>query len=415
MEIQGYVLQEKIGEGKSGSVLLAYSHRQSQQVAIKFLVPESKCGKVMLARGLLAETPDEVVIHSKLKHPSIVEMYDYNMLNGTVTLVLEYCENGNLDQILRKKPGGFLTEPVARRYFHQMLSAVEYLHQQNTAHRDIKCQNFLINSQDQIKLCDFGMAKTFPRGSLSLMGKTGSSGYHAPEVLKGLCCDPFKADIWSLGVVLFIMLTSRFPYGRGGRDGVTIGRDITITRSPSHKRLTRKWSNHQRLQTSQTENIEGEGGAGPASEGGRARRMPSLADHGFPNRNDSSDVLATNLWTEEGGEDSVGLTSEGESTEISIPTQSLEAGDDPQIEAMHKGPNFAAVQSVKLSSQSKEVLVGMLQSKSVDRFSINRIKHTDWYKKHDRVAFIGNAYLVKEPRKLLEGHKEIELKKSWDV
>jgi serine/threonine protein kinase len=106
----------------------------------------------------------QVRIHEMLNHDHIVTVLSHHSVDDRHALVLELCENGSVRQLLSKTAGGLLTEPVCRRYFRQMHSAVVYLHSRSIVHRDIRTDNFLIDSYDRIKLIDFGSALHFATG-----------------------------------------------------------------------------------------------------------------------------------------------------------------------------------------------------------------------------------------------------------
>ena len=168
------------------------------------------------------DIPEEIALLQTLRHRNIAEMLEYHLINGRLCLVMEFCENGNLEQLLSMRPSGFLPEAIARKYFRDMISAIEYLHKQSIVHRDIKCQNFVIDRRDCVKLCDLATARHFRPGDALLVGGggggsgggTGSAGYQSPEVLEGKPCDPRAVDLWAMAVVLFVMLTSKMPFGK---------------------------------------------------------------------------------------------------------------------------------------------------------------------------------------------------------
>ena len=147
-----------------------------------------------------------------LDHPNIIRLFEIWEWNNVCFLVLEYCEGGELfDFILEKK---HLNEDVAAYIMKQMFEALNYLHSKQISHRDIKPQNFMLlkkNDLTVIKMIDFGLSKDYssqPKGAMHTLN--GSPYYMAPEVF--LQNYNSKIDIWSMGVVLYIMLSGKVPF-----------------------------------------------------------------------------------------------------------------------------------------------------------------------------------------------------------
>ena len=113
----------------------------------------------------------------------------------------------------------FVPEDQARKWFRQLASALEYLHSHSVAHRDIKIENILIDKNDDVKLCDFGFSKVVEKNSVHQDEHSttfcGSLGYCAPEILLRTPYEPYKTDVWSLGVVLYKMVFGGMPFGEG--------------------------------------------------------------------------------------------------------------------------------------------------------------------------------------------------------
>ncbi len=125
-------------------------------------------------------------------------------------LILEYVENGDLFTYISQN--GALTEEESVFVFRQMMSAVQYCHAYNICHRDLKPENILLKSDGQIKIADFGMAALHQGPRSHLQTSCGSPHYAAPELLKARPYRGDKADIWSMGVILFVMLAGRLPF-----------------------------------------------------------------------------------------------------------------------------------------------------------------------------------------------------------
>ena len=106
----------------------------------------------------------KVHIHKTLKHENVVALLTHHLIDRSIAVVLEFCDNGNLRQLLTKTAGGLLTEPVTRRYFLQMFDAVSYLHTSCIVHRDISIDKFLLDARDRVKLSNFGTAMPYAAG-----------------------------------------------------------------------------------------------------------------------------------------------------------------------------------------------------------------------------------------------------------
>jgi 5'-AMP-activated protein kinase catalytic alpha subunit len=122
---------------------------------------------------------------------------------------MEYAQRGDLIGYIRSKER--LEEEEAARLFYEVISAVEYIHSIGVAHRDLKPSNILLTNELKIKLADFGLSNMYREGT-KLTSPCGSPCYAAPEVIEGRAYEPLLADIWSMGVVLYMMLTGYLPY-----------------------------------------------------------------------------------------------------------------------------------------------------------------------------------------------------------
>lgn len=125
-------------------------------------------------------------------------------------MVLEYVSGGDALQYIQKN--GAVGECVAQRWSKQIVDAVQYLHNANITHRDLKLENILITEDEQIKICDFGFIKR--QADNSELSKTycGSRSYAAPEILMGRPYDPKKTDVWAIGVILYIFVFGNMPF-----------------------------------------------------------------------------------------------------------------------------------------------------------------------------------------------------------
>ncbi|XP_056645407.1 serine/threonine-protein kinase SIK3-like isoform X1 [Diorhabda sublineata] len=203
-----YELEKTIGKGNFAVVKLATHIVTRTKVAIKII------DKTVLDEENLTKIFRETAILKKLKHPHITRLYQLMETNQTIYLVTEYASKGEIfDHLVAK---GRMTEPEAKRIFNQIVSAVSYCHSQGVVHRDLKAENLLLDHNLDIKLADFGFSNQFTEGCL-LSTFCGSPPYAAPELFQGLKYDGPKADIWSLGVVLYVLVCGSLPF-----DGPTL-------------------------------------------------------------------------------------------------------------------------------------------------------------------------------------------------
>ncbi|KAK3611336.1 hypothetical protein CHS0354_029988 [Potamilus streckersoni] len=211
---RNYLVKQTLGSGSYSKVKLAYYlEGDPTKWAVK-IIDRSKAPKDFQARFL----PRELSIWPKLRHPNIIRMVEMFEDDHRVYMILEYAENGDVLRYIQKT--GAIKDALARIWIRQVCDAVRYLHEQNISHRDLKLENLLLESAYNIKICDFGFVKDNCTDELS---KTycGSKSYAAPEILRGEPYDPKKADIWAIGVILYIFITGKMPFDESkGNHGV---------------------------------------------------------------------------------------------------------------------------------------------------------------------------------------------------
>ena len=182
--------------------------------------------KVYNAEYDVEKARQEADILKQLDHPRIIKFLDFKSPQADALgktdaessiLVMEYASKRNLLKLVYAF--GRLPDIVTRSYFHQLIDAVEYLHTKGVAHGDIKPENILVDGTFNLKLADFGSAAKFSKGSLSAY-KTETSPYLSPEKHVEESYDPFKADIFALGVVLFIMVSGSLPFESATKEDV---------------------------------------------------------------------------------------------------------------------------------------------------------------------------------------------------
>lgn len=215
LSTRGYRLIKKLGEGSYAKVYLAEfknetadnSERKSQ-LACK-IIDTSKAPKDFVKKFL----PRELDILIKLNHPHIIHVHSIFQRKTKYFIFMRYAENGDLLEFVLKK--GSISEAQARVWLRQLALALQYLHDMEIAHRDLKCENALITSNYNVKLADFGFARYVIDGhgkKVTSDTYCGSLSYAAPEILRGLPYYPKIADVWSLGIILYIMLNKAMPF-----------------------------------------------------------------------------------------------------------------------------------------------------------------------------------------------------------
>ena len=207
-----YEMKEVIGKGKFGVVNLGIHKKTGQQVAIKILNKENI--KTAEDKELVRI---EIGILKLCHHPNIVRLLDHLENNDYIYIITEYIEGGTLGQYFKKKKFNF-SERQATSIMSQIANGVKYLHQYGIVHRDLKPDNIMITQQNDygvIKIMDFGLSKIVSPNERMVDGY-GTLSYVAPEVLLRTPYNK-EVDIWSLGVILFYMLSGRLPF-RGRKE-----------------------------------------------------------------------------------------------------------------------------------------------------------------------------------------------------
>ncbi|XP_044578560.1 serine/threonine-protein kinase SIK2-like [Cotesia glomerata] len=203
-----YDIEGTIGKGNFAVVKLARHRITKTEVAIKII------DKTQLDSTNLEKVYREVEIMKQLEHPHIVKLYQVMETKNMIYMVCEYASKGEIfDYIARY---GRMGESRARATFAQILSAVEYCHNTGVAHRDLKAENLLLDAHMNVKIADFGFSNRFVPGE-RLSTWCGSPPYAAPEVFRGKHYAGPEIDVWSLGVVLYVLVCGALPF-----DGSTL-------------------------------------------------------------------------------------------------------------------------------------------------------------------------------------------------
>ena len=202
---QRYLLGERIAVGGMGEVYLATDERLGRQVAVKVLSPA------------FAESPDfverfrrEALTAAALSHPNIAQVYDYGVDGASHFIVMEYAEGWDLAHLIREH--GRLTPSDAVRIAEQVCAALAVAHRAGVVHRDVKPGNVIVRPDGTVKVTDFGIARALGQASITDTGTImGTAAYVAPEQARGEPTTP-ASDLYSLGILLFQMLTGAVPF-----------------------------------------------------------------------------------------------------------------------------------------------------------------------------------------------------------
>jgi len=202
--IGNYRIIRKIGEGGMGTVFLAKDLTLEREVALKIINPTFASNSRLMARFKI-----EAIAQARLNHPNVITIFSFEQVGDLYFIVMEYIEGESLKDIIKKKK---LTPEKALHIFRQVLNAIEFAHRKGIIHRDIKPGNIIITRDWIARIGDFGIAKIEGVEGLTREGTSlGTPLYSSPEQILGKNVD-LRTDIYSLGVVLFEMLTGRPPF-----------------------------------------------------------------------------------------------------------------------------------------------------------------------------------------------------------
>ncbi|XP_071962411.1 testis-specific serine/threonine-protein kinase 3-like [Antedon mediterranea] len=201
---RGFTIGHVLGEGSYATVCTSFYDKINSKCAMK-IICRRKAPKDFLQKFL----PRELRIIRRVRHKNIISFYDVFELNNKVFIAMEIAGHGDLLEYIKLR--GALSEDKSRIFFTQLVDGVEYMHRLGIVHRDLKCENLLLDGRNNIKISDFGFSRELNPGDLS---KTfcGSAAYAAPEVLQGTPYHPKAYDVWSMGVILYIMVCGSMPY-----------------------------------------------------------------------------------------------------------------------------------------------------------------------------------------------------------
>ncbi|KAK1326720.1 CBL-interacting serine/threonine-protein kinase 12 [Acorus calamus] len=201
-----YEVGKLLGHGTFAKVYYARTVGSGESVAIKVLDKEK-----ILKGGLIAHIKREISILRRVRHPNIVRLHEVMATKAKIYFVMEFVRGGELFNRVAK---GRLKEETARRYFQQLISAVSFCHARGVYHRDLKPENLLLDENGDLKVSDFGLSAVSDQIRQDGLFHTfcGTPAYVAPEVLARKGYDAAKVDIWSCGVVLFVLMAGYLPF-----------------------------------------------------------------------------------------------------------------------------------------------------------------------------------------------------------
>ena len=207
-DISQYQIKGKIGEGMFGKVKLGIHLLTKEKVAIKIFDK----GKIKNEKEV-EYIEREISILKKLNHYNTIKLYNIIQNENFIFLIQEYVPNGELLHFLENPENTNLTENQICKIYQQIISGIEYLHEIGIAHRDLKLENILLNSEKNIKIIDFGLSNKYNKENGELLQSScGSPCYAAPEMIKGIQYHGLDTDIWSSGILLYLMLCKSFPF-----------------------------------------------------------------------------------------------------------------------------------------------------------------------------------------------------------
>jgi serine/threonine protein kinase len=200
-----YLLGRTLGRGSFALVMHGEHSETHIEYAIK-LIPRTN----IMSDEALLRFEREVRVILKMKHPGVIKVYDFLNDADFLYLIMELV-TGNTLLSSMLMPGS-LTEDVVKPIFKQLLVTVAYIHEQGIAHRDLKLENVLVNARGQIKIVDFGFSRCAQSPGELFATSCGSPAYAAPEVIEQRRYEGSRADMWSLGVMLYGMVTGTLPW-----------------------------------------------------------------------------------------------------------------------------------------------------------------------------------------------------------
>ncbi|XP_024972333.1 CBL-interacting serine/threonine-protein kinase 8 isoform X1 [Cynara cardunculus var. scolymus] len=200
-----YEVGRTIGEGTFAKVKFAQNTETGESVAMKLLDRGT-----IIKHKMVDQIKREISIMKLVRHPNVVRLHEVLASRTKIYIILEFITGGELfDKIVHH---GRLSEKDSRRYFQQLIDGVEYCHSKGVYHRDLKPENLLLDSQGNLKISDFGLSALPAEGVSILRTTCGTPNYVAPEVLSHKGYNGALADVWSCGVILYVLMAGYLPF-----------------------------------------------------------------------------------------------------------------------------------------------------------------------------------------------------------
>ncbi|KAL4558969.1 hypothetical protein LXL04_031095 [Taraxacum kok-saghyz] len=200
-----YEVGRTIGEGTFAKVKFAQNTETGESVAMKLLDRAT-----IIKHKMVDQIKREISIMKLVRHPNVVRLHEVLASRTKIYIILEFITGGELfDKIVHH---GRLSEAESRRFFQQLIDGVEYCHSKGVYHRDLKPENLLLDSQGNLKISDFGLSALPAEGVSILRTTCGTPNYVAPEVLSHKGYNGALADVWSCGVILYVLMAGYLPF-----------------------------------------------------------------------------------------------------------------------------------------------------------------------------------------------------------
>ncbi len=224
-EVEGYVITGELGRGGMGRVYHAEHRTTGQEVALKMLMPQFASEPRLRNRFL-----NEAKVLAKLEHINLVPLLGFIEQGPRVFIVMPYIKGITLERMLRRQ--GRLNLSVALDLFEQVCAAIEHVHRHDVLHRDLKPSNVIVRADGRVVVTDFGIARAIGGEKLTLPGMVvGTAEYLAPEMATGTSQDDKRSDVYSLGILLYEMLTGQVPFQHPNA-GEVLQRQVTAPPPP---------------------------------------------------------------------------------------------------------------------------------------------------------------------------------------
>ncbi len=205
-DISFYKFGRVIGRGAFGKVNIGLNILTGRIVAIKSFNKKNLSNE-KAKKKIVYETN----LMRGLYHPAVTKILETFETEKYMLIIMEYISGGNLQNFVKKRRK--LCEKTAKILFRQLIQGIKYIHSKGVVHRDIKLENILLDLNNIVKICDFGVGKITQKGQ-KLFDQCGTPVYMAPEIIQGDGYEGFPVDIWSAGVALYIMLSGNIPFNR---------------------------------------------------------------------------------------------------------------------------------------------------------------------------------------------------------